>query len=204
MQVTIAGLQSGGAISPELSFCAPSASGHTQDGGNKSPAISWSKGPAGTKSYAIIMSDADVPTRFDDANQEGKTIPASLPRKTFYHWVLVDMPANEQSLALGEDSSGVNKAGKPPGKRDYGMRGVNDFGGFLKGTFGGYDGPCPPWNDELLHHYTFTVYALDVPTLGLQGGFGGKEASTAMEGHVLASGSITGTYTQNTALIGKQ
>ena len=33
------------------------------------------------------------------------------------------------------------------------------------GDYYGYDGPCPPWNDELVHRYVFTLYALDVPRL---------------------------------------
>ena len=70
----------------------------------------------------------------------------------------------------------------------------------MAGTYGGYDGPCPPWNDELVHHYTFTVHALDVASLGLSGDFGLAEVRTAMEGHVLASASVTGTYTLNPAL----
>ena len=47
----------------------------------------------------------------------------------------------------------------------------------MAGDYGGYDGPCPPWNDELLHHYRFTLYALDVPSLGLPGAFGGPTPS---------------------------
>ena len=47
----------------------------------------------------------------------------------------------------------------------------------------------------------FTLYALDVPTLGLSGSFGGPEALAAMEGHVLAESSWTGTYTLNPSLL---
>ena len=32
----------------------------------------------------------------------------------------------------------------------------------MSGDYFGYDGPCPPWNDSIVHHYVFTVYALDV------------------------------------------
>ena len=41
----------------------------------------------------------------------------------------------------------------------------------MSGDYFGYDGPCPPWNDALVHRYVFTLYALDVATLGLQGPF---------------------------------
>jgi phosphatidylethanolamine-binding protein (PEBP) family uncharacterized protein len=70
----------------------------------------------------------------------------------------------------------------------------------MKGDYGGYDGPCPPWNDSIVHHYHFTVHALDVESLGLSGHFGGPEALKAMEGHVLARGEWVGTYTLNPAL----
>ena len=70
----------------------------------------------------------------------------------------------------------------------------------MKGDYGGYDGPGPPWNDERIHHYHFTVFALDVPSLGLEGRFGGPEARAAMEGHVLAMGEWVGTYALNPSL----
>jgi len=31
----------------------------------------------------------------------------------------------------------------------------------MKGTYFGYDGPAPPWNDSVVHHYAFTLYAVD-------------------------------------------
>jgi len=70
----------------------------------------------------------------------------------------------------------------------------------MEGDYFGYDGPCPPWNDSIVHHYVFTVYALDVAQLPLAGKFGGAEARKATEGHVLASAAITGTYTLNPRL----
>ena len=57
-------------------------------------------------------------------------------------------------------------------------QGINDYTGWfagdkdMAGNYFGYDGPCPPWNDEILHHYVFTVYALDVPRLDIAGDFG--------------------------------
>lgn len=71
----------------------------------------------------------------------------------------------------------------------------------MEGAYGGYDGPRPPWNDERIHHYHFRVYALDVPTLGLRGEFGGAEAMDTLEGHVLDWSEVVGTYTLNPDLI---
>jgi phosphatidylethanolamine-binding protein (PEBP) family uncharacterized protein len=70
----------------------------------------------------------------------------------------------------------------------------------MRGQYGGYDGPCPPWNDEIIHHYHFAVFALDIPSLGLSGTFGGPEVLAAMKGHVLAEGEWIGTYTLNPAM----
>jgi phosphatidylethanolamine-binding protein (PEBP) family uncharacterized protein len=50
-------------------------------GPNKSPAIKWSKGTAGTASYTVIMVDPDAPTVLDGANKEGRIIPADLKRR---------------------------------------------------------------------------------------------------------------------------
>jgi phosphatidylethanolamine-binding protein (PEBP) family uncharacterized protein len=60
-----------------------------------------------------------------------------------------------------------------------------------------YSGPWPPWNDMLVHHYHYTVYALDVASLGLSGTFGGAEALQATQGHVLAKGEVVGLSTLN-------
>jgi Raf kinase inhibitor-like YbhB/YbcL family protein len=134
------------------------------------------------------------------------TVPAILARAEFSHWVLVDVPASVSEIGEGMDSDGVTPHGKPLGAAAYGVRGRNDYTGWfagdpdMEGTYAGYDGPCPPWNDELVHHYTFTVHALDVDTLGLSGDFGLAEARAAMEGHVLASDSAVGTYSLNPAV----
>jgi Raf kinase inhibitor-like YbhB/YbcL family protein len=56
----------------------------------------------------------------------------------------------------------------------------------MRGDYYGYDGPCPPWNDEIVHHYVFTVFALDVERLDGDGKLGGQQVRAAMQGHVLA------------------
>lgn len=206
LNVEITAWANGGAIPDEYAFCKPADEGHIQMSRNLSPAISWSGAPAGTRSFAIICHDPDVPSKADDVNQEGRTVPASLPRVDFYHWVLVDIPATVSSLAAGADSDGITPRGKPLGPTPHGVRGLNNYTDWfardaeMKGDYGGYDGPCPPWNDEIVHHYHFTVYALDVPSLGLGGRFGGADAVAAMAGHVLAKGSWVGTYSLNPAL----
>ena len=191
LSVKLDGIENGQPIDTKFAYCMPDGNGATKNGGNSNPAISWSGAPAGTKSFSLIVVDPDVPASFELANKAGKTIPADFGRRNFYHWVLADIPTATTSIAEGADSKGV--AAKPTGKTAYGVNGQNDYGDGQ----GGYNGPCPPWNDERLHHYHFVVYALDVSSLGLTGNFGGKQAEDAMTGHILAKGEIVGTYTNN-------
>ena len=93
--------------------------------------------------------------------------------------------------------------GKTAGLRSYGRTGINSYTDWFSGDadmggeYGGYDGPCPPWNDSIVHHYHFTVYALDVERVHLDGTFTGPDALAAIKGHVLAEASHIGTYTMN-------
>lgn len=209
LTVTIDDWPNGQAIPERCAFCAPADKGHATMGRNQSPTIRWSGAPAATRSFAIVCHDPDVPSKPDNVNKEGVTVPADLPRIDFYHWVLVDIPALVTEIPGGAESDGVVAGGKPPERTDFGVRGLNSYTEWfasdekMKGDYAGYDGPCPPWNDERVHHYHFTVYALDVPSLGLKGRFGGAEALEAMEGHVLAKGEWVGTYTLNARLQAK-
>lgn len=96
------------------------------------------------------------------------------------HWVLFDVPPTVSSLP--EDAGNVSRAGMPDGA----MHGSTDFGERA------YGGPCPPPGSP--HHYEFTVYALDVKTLGLGGTAKKPDVEQAMDGHILARGRITGLY----------
>ena len=205
MTLTSTSLTDGQPVDPRYAFCKPaSGDGHTESGGDRSPHLAWSGAPDGTRSFAVVMHDPDVPADASDANQEGTTIPEDAERTTFYHWLLVDVPAATTEIAEGAASDGVTPGGKSPGRSDLGVEGTNTFTQFLdgsdmEGTYGGYDGPCPPWNDERLHHYHVTVYALDTESLGLDedGDFTGDDVTAALDGHVLAQAEIVGTYTTN-------
>ena len=69
----------------------------------------------------------------------------------------------------------------------------------MAGDYHGYDGPCPPWNDERVHHYRFTLYALDLESCPVVSGFGAAEVLNAIERHVLEEASIVGSYAINPA-----
>lgn len=203
MNIDIDGWQEEAAIPSRFAFGKPGSDGPFAPSDNVSPAVRWSGAPEGTRSLVLICVDPDVPSSGEDVNQEGKTVPAELPRVPFYHWVLVDIPADTLGLKEGMGGMGVTPRGKETGHTTVGVTGRNDYTSWfagdsdMEGIYGGYDGPCPPWNDSIVHHYHFTVYALDVETLGLGSDFSGSEALEALEGHVLASANYVGRYSMN-------
>lgn len=203
----------GGVIPGEYAFAVIDTAAHVALSLNKNPHLAWSDLPAGTKSLALICHDVDVPSRGDDVNQEGRTVPADLPRVDFFHWVLADLPANLFTIAAGQYSSEVTPRGKHGpeiGSGRPGRHGLNDYTGWfagdanMAGDYFGYDGPCPPWNDSIVHHYVFTLFALDVERLPVDGKFTGQQVRDAMRGHILGQAQITGTYTLNPQLAGAQ
>lgn len=196
----------GAAIPARFAFGRPGTDSPFAPSDNVSPAIRWSHPPGGTRSFAIVCHDPDVPSSAEDVNQEGKVVPPDLPRVRFFHWVLVDIAAGALGMDEGAASRGITARGKPVGRTEHGITGKNDYTGWfagdpeMEGIYGGYDGPCPPWNDSIVHHYHFEVFALDVETLGLEGDFSGGDALRAMEGHILAKALHTGTYSMNPAV----
>ena len=91
------------------------------------------------------------------------------PRGTFTHWIAYDVPANGGDLQATRGKT-------------------------LQNSFGdsGYGGPCPPPGDGT-HHYNFTVYAVDVPSLGLRGD-SRQALEEALQTHTLATARLTGEY----------
>lgn len=77
----------------------------TCDGAGGSPALAWNAGPAGTRSFALLVTDPDAP--------DG----------TFTHWVLFNIPAAAQSLAAGLSAQGEQADGSRQGANDFGQTG---------------------------------------------------------------------------------
>ncbi len=174
----------------------------TVPAGNRNPQISWSAPPAGTKSLILICQDFDVPADFSNANQEGKTIPVDAPRTAFNHWTLVDILPDAGTIDDGYLSNGPERKRGPACAN--GMRqGLNDYTdpSNPEAKHYGYDGPCPPWNDERLHRYIFTLYAVDFPLLPLEGDFRAEDVLKVMEGHILAQSSLVGSYSLNPTVL---
>jgi len=175
---------------------------------NLNPHLAWSDLPPGTKSLVLICHDFDVPSKGDDVNQSDREVPSDLPRVDFFHWLLVDLPPTLAGIAEGEFSRGFTARGKPGPAAPHGARqGVNDYTGWFAGNpemaghYFGYDGPFPPFNDSLVHHYVFTLYALDIARLPLDGAFNGAQVRQAIAGHVIDAATYSGTYTLNRRLL---
>ncbi len=206
MKLTSESFQDGGAIPGRCAFAIQDAKEHVKLSDNRNPQLAWSELPAGTKSLVLVCHDGDVPSKPDDVNKEGRQIPATLPRIDFFHWVLVDLKPGGP-IAEGEFSSAVTPRGKKGPEAPRGARqGINNYTNWfagdkdMGGDYYGYDGPCPPWNDTIVHHYVFTLYALDVERCAVAGKFGGPEALAAIKGHTLGSARITGRYSLNPAV----
>jgi Raf kinase inhibitor-like YbhB/YbcL family protein len=92
----------------------------------------------------------------------------------FTHWTVYNLPPDTLSLPEAIDLSSMGA-----------LAGDNDF------HRGGYAGPCPPRFE--LHHYVIRVYALDA-RLTLPAEATRAALDEAMNGHVLAQGSLSATF----------
>jgi Raf kinase inhibitor-like YbhB/YbcL family protein len=100
------------------------------------------------------------------------------PNGTWVHWVVYDIPRNITSLEANMGAFEIMYHGS--------KHGINDFG---TKKFGG---PCPP-KGHGAHRYYFKIYALDT-MLNLEPGKTKAELLEAMEGHIVARGTIMGYY----------
>jgi Raf kinase inhibitor-like YbhB/YbcL family protein len=95
------------------------------------------------------------------------------PNGTFTHWVLFDIPASHDGLPTGSRSDAVGKTGR------------NSSGAQA------YMGPCPPSGT---HRYFFRLFALDVPSLGLEAGASRQQVEDAVAAHTLGTAELLGRY----------
>lgn len=86
----------------------------------------------------------------------------------WWHWLVFDIPPTSAQLPEG----GPIPQGAVEGGSDFGVP--------------GYQGPCPPPGSGA-HHYVFTVYALDIATLGLDPKANGAQALEMLRRHALGT-----------------
>jgi Raf kinase inhibitor-like YbhB/YbcL family protein len=197
-----------GLIPAEHAFAAIDPDTRVRPAGNRNPHLAWDEVPNGTESLALFCFDVDAPLDAGAANRAGQVLAEQLPRGDFFHWSLVDLPPALRTLGAGALSALVTPRGKPGQAAGGGpwREGVNDFSDWfagdpaMAGDYYGYDGPCPPWNDERIHHYIFRLYALDVACLALAPRFTGAQARAALHGHILDEAQLIGAYSLNPEL----
>ena len=132
-------------------------------GGNTSPHLKWSGAPAGTKSFAVTCFDPDAPTG-----------------SGFWHWLVVNIPANVTELSLGAGSKGGTlPAGALQTRTDFGAP--------------GYGGPCPPEGDHP-HRYLFTVFAVGADRLPVAADTSAAVVGFNLHFNTLAKAAIMGLF----------
>lgn len=168
--------------------CAPSPSPSAPSAPSQTSASSNAPGTLTVTSTAFAEG-GDIPVKFTCNGQSvspelkwsgGPTTTQSFalivddpdaPIGTFTHWVAYDIPAN--TTELGEGAQNIGKSGNNGAGRT------------------GFIGPCPPSGT---HRYLFQVYALDTAALNLKDGATRDDLRNAMQGHILAQGTLTGRY----------
>ena len=196
MHITSSSFEHGKRIPVEYAMGAPEGFG-----GNRNPQLAWSDVPDGTKSFALLCIDTDVPTVADMVDKAGVEIPVDQPRTDFVHWAMVDVAVDTRDFAAGSCSDGITKKGKSsPSGPKVSRQGLNSYTEWfagnveMQGDYVGYDGPYPPANDLRLHRYFFRVFALDVARLDVPDRFTAGDVFRAMQGHVLTEATTYGTY----------
>ncbi|MGN7186209.1 YbhB/YbcL family Raf kinase inhibitor-like protein [Microbacterium enclense] len=131
------------------------------DAGNTSPHLRWSEVPEGTRSFTVTCFDPDAPT------------PSG-----FWHWVLVDLPADIRELPTGAASATL-----PDGA--FHVRNDGGEAGFM--------GAAPPPGDQP-HRYFFVVHAVGEDTLGVEPDATPAAVSFALAFATLGRAILHGTY----------
>ncbi|WP_372735685.1 YbhB/YbcL family Raf kinase inhibitor-like protein [Nocardioides sp.] len=131
--------------------------------GNTSPHLAWSGAPEGTKSYTVTCFDPDAPT------------PSG-----FWHWVLVDLPAEVTSLEAGAGAEGAAL----PGAAFMCRNDANEKA---------FMGAAPPEGDQV-HRYFFVVHAVKEDTLGVDSDASAAVVSFNLAFKTAGRAIIQGTY----------
>ena len=146
----------------------PHVSGVLGAGGeDRSPQLSWSGFPEGTKSFAVTVFDPDAPTA-----------------SGFWHWAVANIPASVTELLGG---AGDKDQPKLP---DGAVQLRND------GGFPGYVGAAPP-SGHGLHRYFVVVHAVDTETLDVTADTTPAVLGFHLFAHTLARATMVVTYEES-------
>ncbi|CAO3422970.1 YbhB/YbcL family Raf kinase inhibitor-like protein [Azospirillum endophyticum] len=133
-------------------------------GTNRSPALSWTDPPAGTRSLAVTIYDPDAPTG-----------------SGWWHWVVFNLPPDTRGLpaGAGDPATPLLPPGAVQSRTDYGVA--------------GYGGPCPPQGDKP-HRYVVTIHALKVDSLPLSPDSSGAMVGFNLNAASLVKATLTARY----------
>jgi Raf kinase inhibitor-like YbhB/YbcL family protein len=146
----------------------PHVSGVMGAGGeDRSPQLSWSGFPEGTKSFAVTVYDPDAPTA-----------------SGFWHWAVANLPASVTELPSG---AGDKDAPQLP---DGAIQLRND------GGFAGYVGAAPP-SGHGPHRYFVVVHAVDTETLDVTADTTPAVLGFNLFFHTLARATLVVTYEED-------
>lgn len=139
--------------------------------------------------------------------QEDRSVPAALPRVDFFHWVLFDLPASLREIKQGEFSGEVTPRGKAGPAAAHGARQeINDYGLVRRRQRHAWRLLRLRWPVPAVERRNraplpiFTLFALDVTALPIDGKASGSQLRAALAGHILDQASLTGLYTLNPAV----
>jgi Raf kinase inhibitor-like YbhB/YbcL family protein len=216
MSLTSSVVKNGQRLPFKYGYCQPNGKGEVKLSNDLTPPLTWTGAPAGTKSFVVMLVD---PTASSSPNFDvkGTMVPVKKDRMKVYQWTDANIPASMTHFPEGAGSKGFVIGGKKTGSTAYGLMGINiyteafssPYAGritfppattkTIKGTYGRYDGPCAPWNDSVVHQYTFYVYAMNVAHLKLpkNGMYQGAALMKAMKGHILGEASLLTPYATN-------
>jgi Raf kinase inhibitor-like YbhB/YbcL family protein len=133
--------------------------------------------------YTCDGNNVSPPLHWDSVPEDAQSLALvcedpDAPAGVFVHWLIFNFPPIVSNLPEALPTTGtLVESGASQGRNDF-----NNIG---------YDGPCPPPGN--LHRYYFRLYALDT-RLRLPKGATKYELARAMEGHILATGQLMGTY----------
>lgn len=133
-------------------------------GGNKSPQLSWTGVPANTKSLAVHCFDPDAPTG-----------------SGFWHWVVVNIPADVTELKLnaGNPTASLLPKGALMTRTDFGKP--------------GYGGPCPP-EGHGPHRYQFTLFAVKQEALPVNADTSAAAVGFNLHFNTIEKATLTGIF----------